>query len=180
MFVTPEPALGIRLMPLSTLMKRLFTTIQRQDVGITLRLTPQITADDFVHLTIFEEVSDLDPIANVGDPNQIGPTTTVRSASTSVAARDGHTVVIGGLLSDALRGREDSVPYLGRIPVLGAFFRKRDDRRVKTNLLVFLTPHIISTDQQMAENSLRERARMPAPVKESPVLHGPSWGPPTP
>src|SRR5439155_1604393 len=103
----------------ATNLQNLFTTIERHDVGIMLRMTPQITADDFVHLTLFEEVSDIDP-TSVGDPTQVGPTTTVRTASTAVAARNGQTVVIGGLLSDTLRQDERAVPYLNKIPVLAA------------------------------------------------------------
>jgi general secretion pathway protein D len=160
-------------------LSNLFTTIERHDVGITLRMTPQITADDFVRLTIFEEVSDIDPTAEAGDPTLVGPTTTIRSASTAVAARDGQTVVIGGLLADGTRTGVRSVPYLGKVPVLGALFRRDDTRRVKTNLLVFLTPHIIASDTQMVENSLRERRRMqralPPGVPQTGVLTGPSW-----
>jgi general secretion pathway protein D len=157
----------------------LFTTVERHDVGITLRMTPQITADDFVRLALFEEVSDIDPTAtaSVGDPALVGPTTTIRSASTAVAARDGQTVVIGGLLSDTIRTSADSVPFFGRIPVLGHLFRRDDDRRMKTNLLVFLTPHIIATDEQMATNSARERERMraavPRPLRDRPPLAEP-------
>ena len=134
--------------PASSNLSNLFTTIERHDVGITLRLTPQITADDFVHLTLFEEVSDIDPIPSpaIGDPNLVGPTTTIRSASTVVGARDGQTVVIGGLLADTVRADERGVPFLKDVPVLGNLFRRDDDRRVKTNLLVFLTPHVIATD----------------------------------
>jgi general secretion pathway protein D len=159
----------------------LFTTIERHDVGITLRMTPQITADDFVRLTLFEEVSDIDPTAasEVGDPALVGPTTTIRSASTAVAARDGQTIVIGGLLADTVRANERAVPYLSRIPVLGHLFRREDDQRRKTNLLVFLTPHIIASDTQMAENSTRERERMraamPRRLRRHPALRGPSW-----
>src|SRR5439155_1627691 len=91
-------------------LQNLFTTIVRQDVGITLRLTPQITADDFVRLNLFEEVSDIVPTVDAGDPNQVGPTTTIRSASTEVAAHDGQTVVIGGLLSDTVRGARRRPP----------------------------------------------------------------------
>lgn len=158
-------------------LENLFTTIERHDVGITLRLTPQVTADDFVHLTIFEEVSDLDPTADpaVGDPNLVGPTTTVRSASTVVGARDGQTVVIGGLLADTMRTSERSVPFLGDVPVLGALFRREDRRRVKTNLLVFLTPHVIGGDRQMADNSIRQRDRMPADLRRAPILTDPQW-----
>jgi len=69
------------------------------------------------------------------------------------------------------------VPYLGRIPVLGWLFKRDADRRTKTNLLVFLTPHILATEQQVAENSLRERARMPKTVRQSPALR---WDDPKP
>jgi general secretion pathway protein D len=166
----------------ATNLENLFTTIERHDVGIMLRMTPQITADDFVRLDLFEEVSDIDPVSvGTGDPNQVGPTTTIRSASTAVSARDGQTVVIGGLLSDTIRTGQRAIPYLSRIPVLGALFRRDDDRRVKTNLLVFLTPHIIASDRQMADNSLRERERMrralPRPLRDRPPLTDPSWAP---
>ena len=164
----------------SSNLSNLFTTIERQDVGITLRLTPRITAEDFVHLSLFEEVSDINPIPNpaVGDPNLVGPTTTIRTASTVVGARDRQTVVIGGLLADTVRLDERGVPFLKDVPVLGNFFRRDDHHRVKTNLLVFLTPHIIASDEQMAENSLRERQHMPLRIQRSPILRGPSWAPP--
>jgi general secretion pathway protein D len=159
----------------ATNLANLFTTVERHDVGITLRMTPQITADDFVRLALFEEVSDIDPTATaaVGDPTLVGPTTTIRSASTDVAARDGQTVVIGGLLSDTVRAAERGVPYLSRLPALGALFRRNDDARVKTNLLVFLTPHIIASDTDMAANSLRERDRMRAALPRSARDRGP-------
>jgi general secretion pathway protein D len=173
------PFLASRATSASNL-SNLFTTIERRDVGITLRLTPRITADDFVHLSIFEEVSDIDPIPNpaIGDPNQVGPTTTIRSASTVVGARDRQTIVIGGLLADTVRLDERGVPFLKDVPVLGNLFKRDDNRRVKTNLLVFLTPHVIATDQQMADNSLREREHMPPRVRRSPLLRGRSWEPP--
>jgi len=146
----------------ATNLANLFTTVERHDVGVTLRMTPQITAEDFVRLTLFEEVSDIDPTATpaVGDPNLVGPTTTIRSASTEIAARDGQTIVIGGLLSDTIRSSERGVPYLSRLPVLGQLFRRNDDLRMKTNLLVFLTPHVIAYDTQMAATALQERERM--------------------
>jgi general secretion pathway protein D len=163
-----------------TNLDNLFTTVERRDVGITLRMTPQITADDFVRLTLFEEVSDIDPLATValGGADDLGPTTTVRSTSTVVSARDGQTVVIGGLMADTLRDEDRSVPFLSDVPVLGYLFRREDRRRVKTNLLVFLTPHIITTDADMAERGRAQRAAMPRTLRERPVLHGPSWAPP--
>jgi general secretion pathway protein D len=162
----------------ATNLENLFTTIERHDVGVMLRLRPQITADDFVRLTIFEEVSDIEQVTVGGsDPDLVGPTTTIRSASTAIAARDGQTIVIGGLLSDNLREQEQRVPFVGRIPVLGAFFRRSEGRRTKTNLLVFLTPHILASDEQVAQNSLRQRARMPKGLRQGPALR---WDDPKP
>jgi len=163
-----------------TNLDNLFTTIERRDVGITLRMTPQITADDFVRLTLFEEVSDIDTLATaaLGDPERLGPTTTVRSTSTVVSARDGQTVVIGGLLSDTLRGEDRSVPFLGDVPVLGHLFRREDRRRMKTNLLVFLTPHIITSDRDLAVRGRAQRAVLPPHVRRRPALTGPSWDAP--
>jgi general secretion pathway protein D len=167
----------------ATNLENLFTTIERHDVGITLRLTPQITADNWVHLTLFEEVSDIDVRQSIGDPATVGPTTTVRSASTAVAARDGQTVVIGGLLADTIRRSTRQVPYLGAMPVLGALFRSNNDERVKTNLLVFLTPHVIASDAQMAAGSLEQRDRMraavPRELRDRGPLAAPSWAPPS-
>src|SRR5437763_8273160 len=129
----------------ATNLANLFTTVERHDVGITLRMTPQITADDFVRLALFEEVSDIDPTAtaSVGDPTLVGPTTTIRSASTAVAARDGQTVGIDGLLADTIRTSERGIPYLSPTPVLGHLFRRPDHQPLKPNLLVFLTPHFL-------------------------------------
>jgi len=147
----------------SSNLSNLFTTIERHDVGITLRMTPQIIDDDYVRLTVFEEVSDIDPLATevVGDPSLVGPTTTVRSASTVVASKNGQTIVIGGLLSDSRRESESGVPFLSDVPGLGFLFRRTDDRRVKTNLLAFLTPHVVSSDTQMAARSAAERGKLP-------------------
>jgi general secretion pathway protein D len=165
----------------SSNLTNLFTTVERHDVGITLRLQPQITADDYVRLGLFEEVSDIDPIQTAaGDATVLGPTTTIRSASTVVAARDGQTIVIGGLLADTVRGTQNQIPYLGHIPVLGALFRNNVDRRTKTNLLVFLTPHIIATDRQMADNAERQRDQMPSHVRRSPALRNRPWEPQAP
>jgi len=164
----------------ATNLENLFTTIERRDVGITLRMTPQILADDYVRLTLFEEVSDIDETATalLGDPTLVGPTTTVRSAATVVAARDGQTVVIGGLLADTIRTTERAVPFVSRIPVLGHLFRSEGHRRVKTNLLVFLTPHVISSDATYATRSAASRAAFPHDVPHDDVLHGPSWNDP--
>ena len=85
----------------------------------------------------------------------------MRSASTVVASKNGQTIVIGGLLSDSRRDSVSGVPFLSDVPVLGNLFRRTEGRRVKTNLLAFLTPHVVSSDTQMATRSEAERAKLP-------------------
>ena len=135
-----------------------FATIEREDVGITLRLTPQISEGAMVRLAVFEEVSAIipNPLLNA---NEVGPTTTVRSASTTINVKDAQTIVIGGLISDEMSARESRVPYLADIPVIGALFKNTDRNKRKINLLIFLTPHIIKNEQDAAEVSIAGRDR---------------------
>ncbi len=135
-----------------------FSTIEREDVGITLRLTPQISEGSTVRLALFEEVSRVIPNPLL-DANEVGPTTTVRSASTTITVKDSQTVVIGGLISDAIQANEDKVPVLGDIPFLGNFFKSTAAQKSKINLLIFLTPHIIKDEQDAAAVSIAERDR---------------------
>ncbi len=135
-----------------------FATIEREDVGITLRLTPQISEGNMVRLALFEEVSAIVPNPLL-DANEVGPTTTVRSASTTINVRDGQTIVIGGLISDAINNRESKVPFLSDIPVVGNFFKNTERNKNKINLLIFLTPHVIKDEQDAADVSVAERDR---------------------
>jgi len=119
-----------------------FTTVERQDVGIKLTLTPQVAEGDVVILDIAEEVSAL--VDNgLLDANAVGPTTTIRSAETTVSVKDGRTAVIGGLIANAIQRRQSKVPFLGDIPGIGRLFRADADRDEKVNLIVILTPHVI-------------------------------------
>jgi len=138
-----------------------FSTIEREDVGITLRLTPQISEGSMVRLSIFEEVSRLVPNPLL-DANEVGPTTTVRSASTTVTVRDGQTVVVGGLISDATTSTESRVPFVADIPVIGNFFKSNSTEVEKINLLIFLTPRIIKDEMDAAALSIAERDRFRA------------------
>ncbi len=119
-----------------------FQTFDRKDVGITLRVKPQITDGGLVKMQIFQESS---AVVN-GTQNAVqGPTTNVRSIETNVLANDGQIVVLGGLLEDNYQDGEQKVPGLGDIPLLGALFRSESKQRRKTNLLVFLRPIILRT-----------------------------------
>lgn len=165
-----------------------FNTVERRDVGITLRITPQISEGGMVRLNLFEEVSALVTSAALNaliPANQLGPTTTIRSATTSVVVRDRQTVVIGGLISDETQNTESSVPFLADIPVIGNFFRSTDGSRRKINLLIFLTPHIIRTAAEHRDKSLQERDQLRSSMQEQGVrykrrklLEMPSWTPP--
>ncbi|MCX8071522.1 MAG: type II secretion system secretin GspD [Candidatus Binatia bacterium] len=147
-----------------------FATIERRDVGITLRLTPQISEGGQVRLDIFQEVSDV--ISN--DP-QLGPTTTIRSATTSVVTRDGQTVVIGGIMFEARGKNVSKVPFLGDIPVIGNAFRFDSTRNRKTNLLIFLTPHIIRNERDQRNVAVSERDRVLRKPYEEMGQRPPRW-----
>jgi general secretion pathway protein D len=120
--------------------------VQRQDVALTLRITPQINESNFVRLEIEEEVEDVQSIDPV-----LGPRTTTRQARTTVVVQDQQTVVIGGLMRDTQSVDVSKVPILGDIPLIGNLFRNRTTRNVKTNLLLLLTPYIIRDPQDFQE-----------------------------
>jgi general secretion pathway protein D len=119
------------------------TQIQRQDVGITLRLTPQISEGDTVRLKIYQEISAVSESPPQGfNVNQQGLITRKRSAETTVIAQDKQTVAIGGLMEDQVSESYSRVPILGDIPIIGWLFRDSSRMNRKTNLLLFLTPYI--------------------------------------
>ncbi len=112
--------------------------VQRQDVALTLRITPQINESNFVRLEIEEQVEDVQSIDPV-----LGPRTTTRQARTTVVVQDQQTIVIGGLMRDSVVRDENKIPVLGDIPIIGRLFRNTQTRNTKTNLLLLLTPYII-------------------------------------
>lgn len=131
-------------------------TFDYRDVGITLRLTPQINSNKFVKMDIFSKLEAV--IANTVGTSELAPTTLKRQANTTVVVKDGHTVVIGGIIRDDQVKSVSSVPILGDLPILGPLFRSETTRSEKVNLLIFLTPHVISSSQQLQEEA-RERAK---------------------
>ncbi|MFZ3089086.1 MAG: type II secretion system secretin GspD [Nitrospirota bacterium] len=131
------------------------TTIERKDIGITLRLTPQISSDDHVSLEIYQEISALAEAAGF-DPNVVGPITTKRAASTTVIVKNAQTVAIAGLIRDNKSTIEHKVPLLGDIPLLGWLFKFQTKKAEKTNLMIFLTPHIIKESED-ADAILKEK-----------------------
>lgn len=115
-----------------------FQTINREDVGIVLKVTPQINEGDAIKLEIEQEVSSLAPSESGG-----GQITNNRSIKTTVLVADGQTVVLGGLIRDDANENQQKVPLLGDIPLLGALFRYNSHRNEKSNLMVFIRPSIM-------------------------------------
>ncbi|MBN8231438.1 type II secretion system secretin GspD [Corallococcus macrosporus] len=133
----------------------LYAPITRQNVELKLTVKPQINESDYIRLVITEqteEIASSDPV--------LGPTTSKRSAKTTVIAKDMETVVIGGIMQDRTLESVSKVPVLGDIPLLGHLFRDTTRRKTKTNLLLFLTPYIIRGQEdfrRIFERKMKER-----------------------
>lgn len=127
-----------------------FQTVDRKEIGIKLKVKPQISESGTVKLALVQEVSDVaDPI-----PGGVGITTSVRSISTNVLAEDGEIVVLGGLLKDQNTDGVVKVPVLGDIPLIGNLFKSKKRTVDKTNLMVFLRPVVIRNAEQSSGVSL--------------------------
>jgi len=134
--------------------------VQRENVGITLRFTPQITEGDYIQLELYQEISALIDSPVGQDVNTVGPTTSERKSTNTVLVRDGQTIIVGGLMEDRIRTTVSKVPWLGDIPVLGWLFRSESDTVEKQNLLIFLTPTIIREDQDVQRLFEEKKNRM--------------------
>ena len=117
-----------------------FTTVERKDVGLTLKVKPQISDNGTVKMQIFQEVSSV-VTATIDSKN--GPTTNKRSIESSVLVEDGSIVVLGGLLQDDTSTSQEKVPGMGDIPLFGNLFKAETRTRKKTNLMVFLRPVVV-------------------------------------
>lgn len=168
-----------------------FQTIERKDVGLTLRLKPQIGENGTVRMQIYQENSSVLP----GSGSTNGPTTEKSAIETSVVVDDGQIMVLGGLLKDEYTDAEDRVPGLASVPLLGHLFKAEKRKRIKTNLLVFLRPVVMRTQEDANALTLdryeairaRQQDSQPVPsstlgnINDAPVL--PSLrpvGPPAP
>ncbi|MGK0360190.1 MAG: general secretion pathway protein D [Bradymonadia bacterium] len=120
--------------------------VQRQDVALTLKITPRINAENFVTLEIDQVIEEIESI----DP-QVGPTTSKRSIKTTVVVQDQNTVVIGGLQKDRQAKGTRAIPLLGEVPIIGYFFRDSNTDRERRNLLLLLTPHVIEGPHDFRE-----------------------------
>lgn len=117
-----------------------FQTYERKDVGLTLKVKPQISAGGGVRIQIFQEASS---VVDSTASNIAGPTTKKRSMESNVLVDDGNVIVLGGLIEDSSSDNDERVPVLGNLPYIGSLFRYRSRNSSKTNMMVFLRPHII-------------------------------------
>lgn len=133
-----------------------FTSVQRQPVELKLKLTPSVNEHNIIRLDVDQEISDV----TSQNYNNMGPATSKRSTKTTVVARDQQTVVIGGLMADRISENVTKIPILGDIPVLGFFFRSTTKTVKKSNIVIAITPYVVSdlSDlRRVAEKKLRER-----------------------
>ncbi len=120
----------------------IYSSYEYKDVGITLKITPQISKDRFVRLKISQEISKIDELATIITTAE-RPTTLKRTIDTTVVVEDKNTIVIGGLIDTITSETITKVPLLGDIPLIGALFRSKSISSEKTNMFVFLTPHVL-------------------------------------
>jgi general secretion pathway protein D len=134
-----------------------------RDVGVILKVTPFITADGLVEMMISPQISSIDP--NLTVPISAGvsaPVIDVRAADTVAVTADGQTVIIGGLMEADKAETDTKIPLLGDIPVLGNLFKHKQKSTTHTELLIFLTPHVVQNPTELASLSSREKAHAPA------------------
>lgn len=126
--------------------------VQFIDVGVRLSVTPEINKDGYIKMKIKPEVSDTDPTKTVtltnpdGSTRSIVPYVTTSEAETTVLVKDNTTIIVGGLMKDTITKYNEKVPFLSDIPILGKLFTSKGKSKEKTELVIFLTPHIIEGD----------------------------------
>ena len=134
-----------------------FTTIQRQDIGIELTVTPHIHDDSSIRLEVSQTVENvINTGLEIGEAGFSDVVTNKRSIETTILADDRQTIVLGGLIQDDVRATRKKVPLLGSIPFLGRLFQNRSKTRTKVHLLVFLRPTIQRTREEVAETTERK------------------------
>ena len=139
-----------------------YENFEYKDVGVTLKITPQISQGRFVRLSIYQKVEKIKSTA--GDQ----PTTLKRTAQTTVVVKDAATVVIGGLIGEDLNSSDYQVPCLGDIPLAGNLFKSSSRNGIKTNLYIFLTPHIIENPAE-ADKVYQEKNKQISDIKEKTI-----------
>ena len=136
----------------------IISTIDYEDIGIILTVTPQINSEGLVVMDVSQEISTIADQAIPVAPDQDAVVFNQRQLTTQAAVRHGQTVVIGGLVQDELSETIRKVPIVGDIPLLGEFFKRTERSKVKTELLLFLTPEVIMSPDQLTPASEKIKA----------------------
>ena len=142
-------------------------SVTYQNVGIILRVTPFISNDGLVEMVVAPEISalaDQSTWVPIGG-NALAPVINTRSADTVVVTPNGQPVIIGGLMQNSKTSGESKIPLLGDIPLIGNLFKRQNRNTTKTELMIFLTPHIVETPSQLVALSEKERAAAVLPKK---------------
>jgi general secretion pathway protein D len=151
-----------------------FTTVERKDVGISLKIKPYINDGSSLRLEVEQEVSDIAPSVSGIDSSDL--ITNKRALKSTILADDGEIIVIGGLIRDSVRTQKSGVPLLRDIPYLGALFRWTRDTQTKSNLMVFLRPTIVRSKEDLVDvsrqryNALRDLSKPGAQSNNSLLL----------
>lgn len=137
--------------------------VERKDIGVTLRVTPQISDGDTVRLEIFQEITEVNDalsatVAGTGSSSDVGVALSNRHVENTVVVANGHTVVIGGLIGELDSTQEAKVPFLGDIPVLGWLFKSTTVTTRRVNLIIMLTPNIIRSPDDLESESILRRS----------------------
>jgi general secretion pathway protein D len=139
------------------------TSVERKDIGINLKIKPQISEGDYIRMDINQEIS----AVKDSKGQAIDLVTTKRSAKTSIVVKDKETVVIGGLIQDTENETVSKIPFLGDIPVLGWLFKTKSKTRQKTNLMIMLTPNIVKDASELAAVTDDQRTRFGEATKRT-------------
>lgn len=131
------------------------SSVEPEDIGVILKVTPSINPEGFVRLIIEPEISLLSKETTQISESFESPIITRRRANTTVTVKDGQTVVIGGLIQDRFERLDKKIPFLGDIPLLGALFTTRSEQIQKTELLIVLTPHVVRSPEAARDRSQR-------------------------
>jgi general secretion pathway protein D len=137
-------------------------SVERKDIGINLKIKPQVSEGDYIRMDIYQEISAVK--SEKGDAVDL--VTTKRSAKTSVVVKDNETIVIGGLIQDTEDNTVQKVPLLGDIPGLGWFFKTTTKTRKKTNLLIMLTPQVVKDARDLATITEGQKGKFSDAAKE--------------
>ena len=144
-----------------------FNQIERQDVGISLEMTPQISSSSYVTMNMFTEVSS---IVGATINSSLGPTTTKRQSETTVIAKDGQMIVTGGLLADDVSESKDGTPFLEEVPLFGHLFRDHSTARRRTNLLIFITPRIVKDQYDIRDVTYARKEQMKGEMETNEIF----------